>query len=339
MRKILAVLTGISILVVLSCSGGGGVVKLEKGTPAYELAKDISTKLPFFDPDKNNVIVTTKDFKITTGEIFQDMTTNFGNRVSQLKSLGADRLKTIIQQNVDGLVNKKLLLNAAEKANISVTDAQVDSVLQIQYTRAGGEQKFVDFISKNGFNIDFVKSDIKTNLIIQKNLDKQLADAINVPDEDIQKAYNEDKTATVQHILLNTRGKSDAEKQEIHKKMEGILARARKGEDFGKLAKEYSEDPGSKKDGGLYKDFPKGRMVKPFEDAAFSVEPGKISDIVETQYGYHIIKVINRKKETKPFDEVKDKIKADLQRTKKNDAYQNYLQELKTAADYKEVSY
>jgi len=339
MRKILAVLTGISILVVLSCSGGGGVVKLEKGTPAYQLAKDISAKLPFFDPDKNNVIVTTKDFKITTGEVFQDMATNFGNRISQLKSLGADRLKGIIRQNVDGLVNKKLLVNAAEKAHVSVSDAEVDSVLQIQYTRAGGEQKFIDFISKNGFDINFVKSDIKTNLTIQKNLDKQLADAISVPDADIQKAYNEDKTATVRHILLNTRGKTDAEKQKIHKKMEGILARARKGEDFAKLAKEYSEDPGSKKNGGLYKDFPKGRMVKPFEDAAFSVAPGKISDIVETQYGYHIIKVISRKKETKPFDKVKDQIKANLQRTKKNDAYQNYLQKLKTEADYHEVEF
>ncbi len=339
MRKILAVLTGISILVVLSCSGGGGGVKLEKGTPGYQLAKDISAKLPFFDPDKNNVVVTTKDFKITTGEVFQDMATNFGNRVSQLKSLGVDRLKGIIQQNVDGLVTKKLLTNAAEKANIAVSDAEVDSVLQIQYDRAGGEDKFISFITKNGFNIDFVKNDIKSNLIIQKNLDKQLANEITVPDEDIKKAYNEDKTATVQHILLNTRGKSDAEKQEIHKKMEGILARARKGEDFGKLAKEYSDDPGSKKNGGLYEDFPKGRMVKPFEDAAFSVAPGKISDIVETQYGYHIIKVINRKKETKPFDEVKDQIKANLERTKRNEAYQNYLSKLKTEANYSEAEF
>jgi len=339
MRKILALLTGISILVVLSCSGGGGVVKLEKGTPAYQLAKDISAKLPFFDPDKNNVIVSTKDFKITTGEVFQDMSTKFGNRVSQLKSLGADRLKSIIQQNVDALVSKKLLVNAAAKADVVVSDAEVDSVLKIQYTRAGGEQKFIDFISKNGFNIDFVKSDIKTNLTIQKNLDKQLAEAISIPDADIQKAYNEDKTATVQHILLNTRGKSDADKMKIHKKMEGILARARKGEDFGKLAKEYSEDPGSKKSGGLYKDFPKGRMVKPFEDAAFSVPPGKISDIVETQYGYHIIKVISRKKETKPFDQVKDQIKANLQKSKKNEAYQDYLKKLKSEANYSEVKF
>jgi len=184
-----------------------------------------------------------------------------------------------------------------------------------------------------------VKNDIKTNLIIQKNLDEQLAKETKVSDEDVQKAYNEDKTATVQHILLNTRGKSDAEKKEIHKKMEGILARARKGEDFGKLAKEFSEDPGSKKTGGLYKDFPKGRMVKPFEDAAFSVAPGKISDIIETQYGYHIIKVLNRKKETKPFDEVKDQIKANLEKTKRNRAYQDYIEKLKTAANYNEVAF
>jgi parvulin-like peptidyl-prolyl isomerase len=116
-----------------------------------------------------------------------------------------------------------------------------------------------------------------------------------------------------------TQGKNDVEKQRIRKKMEGILARAKKGEDFAKLAQKYTEDPGSKSKGGLYEDFGRGKMVKPFEDAAFSVPVGEISDIVETRYGYHILKVVDRKKETRPYDEVRDEIEKNLKKKQKNE--------------------
>jgi len=112
--------------------------------------------------------------------------------------------------------------------------------------------------------------------------------------------------------------------------MEDVLARAKKGEDFAELAKKYSEDPGSKNKGGIYEDFTRGRMVKPFEDAAFGVPVGEISDIVETRYGYHILKVINRKKETRPLEEVRDQLVKKLESTKKRDAYQNFVEKLKT---------
>jgi parvulin-like peptidyl-prolyl isomerase len=136
-----------------------------------------------------------------------------------------------------------------------------------------------------------------------------------------------------------TQGKSDSEKAEIRKKMEMILDKARKGADFAKLANEYSEDPGSNKNGGLYEDFGKGHMVKPFENEAFSVPIGGISNIFETQFGYHILKVIDRKKEIKPLSEVYDQLKSQLEQQKKNEATVNLLDSLKTAANYAEVEF
>jgi len=117
------------------------------------------------------------------------------------------------------------------------------------------------------------------------------------------------------HILLKfSHNMSEEEKKKVKEKAESILERLKKGEDFAELATAYSEDPGSAKKGGDLGYFQKGKMVKPFEEAAFSLKPGQLSGIVETRFGYHIIKVEDYKEAgTKTFDEVKDSIKAELQ--------------------------
>ena len=142
---------------------------------------------------------------------------------------------------------------------------------------------------------------------LQKNADKL------VTDTDVEQYYNEHKSefeeAKVRHILVGTRAehseddghghsKDDAAKasegltkEQARQKAQGILERARKGEDFAKLAQEFSDDPGSKDKGGLYDFFTRGTMVPEFEKAAFTLKPGEISDLVETEYGYHIVKV------------------------------------------------
>jgi len=329
----------IFLLVVLACSTGGDSTKLKEGTPAYDLAVKISEKLSYFNPQENNPIITTKDFNITTGEVVQTLMDNMGSRASQLVSLDSTRMKSILMQNATNLAEKNLLLKAAKNQNITVPAAEIDSVLNTQYLRLGGKEKYIENLKNNGIEIGYVQTQITEGMTIEKYLDTQLKDETSVSEEDIDKAYNQDKTATVRHILLMTQGKNDSEKVEIRKKMEMILDKARKGADFAKLANEYSEDPGSNKKGGLYEDFGKGQMVKPFEDAAFSVPIGGISNIIETQYGYHILKVIDRKKETKPLNEVHDQLKKQLEQQKKNDAYVKLLDSLKSEANFAEVEF
>ena len=116
-----------------------------------------------------------------------------------------------------------------------------------------------------------------------------------------------------EHILLMTVGKTDAEIEEIHQKAEDVLKQAKKGTNFEELAKKYSEDPGSKDKGGDLGWLMQGQTVPEFEKTAFGLEKGKISDLVKTQYGFHIIKVLDKETaHTKPFDEVKDSIKVPL---------------------------
>jgi peptidyl-prolyl cis-trans isomerase D len=119
----------------------------------------------------------------------------------------------------------------------------------------------------------------------------------------------------VQHILFMTVGKStDAEIEEVKKKAEDVLKQAKKGAKFEDLAKKYSEDPGSKDKGGDLSWITQGQTVPEFEKTAFSLAPGQISDLVKTQYGFHIIKVIEKETaHTKPFEEVKETLRPNLQ--------------------------
>ncbi len=334
MKKFLVFSVLLLALVAVSCSQKTEGYHLEKGSPAYKLAKDLATKIPQLDPEKKTVVARTKYFVITTDEIIQTFYNNLGNQVNQIKNLPDASLKNAIVQNAENLAEKKLLLQAAKQRNISASQQEIDSLLNQQYLRAGSKEKYEQFLQARGYTMDQVRNDIWEALTVQHYLDTVLTAETTVTEEDIQKAYNEDKTATVRHILLSTQGKSEKEKKEIHKKMEEILARARAGEDFAKLAQQYSEDPGSKDKGGLYENFGRGVMVKPFEEAAFNTPIGEISDIIETRYGFHILKVIGRQKETRPLEEVRGEIEKKLKNQKAQAAYQAHLEKLKKEADF-----
>jgi peptidyl-prolyl cis-trans isomerase D len=117
----------------------------------------------------------------------------------------------------------------------------------------------------------------------------------------------------VEHILFMTVGKTDAEVEEVKKRAEDVLQQVKKGGKFEDLAKKYSEDPGSKDKGGDLTWITQGQTVPEFEKTAFSLSPGQVSDLVKTQYGFHIIKVLEKETaHTKPFDQVKDSLRAPL---------------------------
>ncbi|MCX6560372.1 MAG: peptidylprolyl isomerase [Candidatus Aminicenantes bacterium] len=337
MKKTVVLLL-IAALAAVSCSPKKVEgTKLVQGTPAYQLAKDLAAIVPEFDPDKNAVLVTAKGFTVTVGDVVEVIQGTMGNGTAQLKSMPAAQLKPALGRAAVQVGERTLLLAAAAKAKVAVTPEELKKAMDDQYAGSGGETQFLEALKTNGVSLDFVKKTIGDDRLIQKYFETQVFASIKVADEDLKKAYAEDKTATVRHILLLTQDKKDAEKAEIRKKMEGILARAKKGEDFAALATELTEDAGSKQTGGLYEDFPRGKMVKAFEDAAFTVPVGQISDVVETNYGFHIIKVENRKKETAPFEEVKAQLTESLKNRMQAAAYDKLITDLKAAAKFTEV--
>ena len=135
------------------------------------------------------------------------------------------------------------------------------------------------------------------------------------------------------HILVKVEPTAaKKEKAKARKRIQKIEKKLKKGEDFGVLAKKYSEGPSATKGGDLGF-FGRGQMVKPFEEAAFALSPGKVSGIVETKFGYHLIKVTDKKPATAiAFDKVKDKLKNDLKQKSIREKVDKYVKQLKDKA-------
>lgn len=144
----------------------------------------------------------------------------------------------------------------------------------------------------------------------------QLRDNVHISDEQLQAAYRANiqqyqvpNRVHVEHILFMTVGKTDAEVEEIRKKAEDVLKQVRKGGNFQDLAKKYSEDPGTRDKGGDLGWIVQGQTVPEFEKTAFNLQKGQVSDLVKTQYGFHIIKLLDKETaHTKSFEEVKDSL-------------------------------
>jgi len=140
---------------------------------------------------------------------------------------------------------------------------------------------------------------------------------VAVPPADVERAYNNNseqyttpEQVRASHILLKTEGKDDAA---VKAKAEDLLKQAKAGSDFAELAKKHSEDEGSAKNGGDLDYFQRGKMVAEFDQAAFAMQPGQVSDLVKTQYGYHIIKLVDRKPATtRTLAEVREQLNDQL---------------------------
>ena len=167
----------------------------------------------------------------------------------------------------------------------------------------------------------------------------KLRQNVQISDDDLKAKYQREiqqyevpNRVHAEHILFMTVGKPDAEVDEIKKKAEDVLKQFKKGAKFEDLAKKDSEDPGTKDKGGDLGWIVQGQTVPEFEKVAFSLPPGSLSDLVKTQYGFHIIKVLAKETaHTKPFDEVKDSIRAPMMLTKADDEASKVAEQLATA--------
>jgi len=323
----------ILLLVLYACSSKDEGTKIVKDSPQYEFAKILSENLPALDPDSNKVLISTNRFTITTGSVTEALYLNFKNKLDQLRNLSGIRLKKIYSENAELLGKKKMLLYAADDADIKNSDSEIDSILQIEFSKAGGKEKYIEYLTKNDISLEFIIKNIQNSMHIQKYLENAVSHLIEIKDEEVQQKLIKIRYVSVRHILLNTKDNNETEKKNIRKKLESILNMAKQGQKFSELAHKYSEDNGSKENGGLYNNFERGDMVQPFEDIAFSTPIGEISDIFETEFGFHILKVIDRKKDSRSADE----IKAELIKQKQDIEMPKHIEQLKKYFEFKKM--
>ena len=249
-----------------------------------------------------------------------------------------DKLKKDI---LNELVSAELLYQASQKASLGDLSKNVDTELATIKKGFGSDQDFEKALKERGIEIKDLKEDIRKGVYINTYLDKNVFSKLSaVTEAEKKQEYdsNKDKLSvpdevSASHILIKTGEKATPEeKQKAKEKIDALRARAMSGEDFAKLAKENSED-GSASKGGDLGYFGKGQMVKPFEDAAFSLEKGQISPVVETQFGYHIIKVADKKTaHTLTYEEVSNDIEKFLMNKHKRSEVDKITETLKKSA-------
>ena len=300
-------------------------------------------------PSGDSAAVTVNGVKITQAELDKQSDLRFKRVAARGASLPPAFLeqarKQFRQQTLEDLIVERLLDEKVKEAKIEVTDDDVTRQLEKIGSSQNPPLTVEDFkirVEAQGGNFNDVKKQLKQGMSYQKLMEVQWANLPPVTEEEAKKFYTDNEKQfqvpeqiRASHILINIDPNADdpnAAKAKAKVKAEDLLKKIKDGADFAELAKANSDCP-SKAKGGDLDFFTKGQMVAPFENAAFALKPGELSDIVETSYGYHIIKVTDHKDAGQtPFEQAKASLIEQLTEVKRSEAAQKYIESLKSKA-------
>jgi len=250
-----------------------------------------------------------------------------------------------IEQRIRESVLRRLIDDAvvgqkAAASGIKVTQQEIDAKFAEHKKRFRTEQAFADYLKRSSNTEENMKRDLRRN-ILRDRLVEKLSGQAEVPDEDVQKYYDEHLQRFVEkeqvkasRILIRVSPSAAAKDKKKARKLAKKVRRlaAKKGADFAALAKEHSNGPEASR-GGQLNWFSRGRMPPAFDEVAFSLKPGALSKVVETKLGFEVILVSEKKVERqRPFDEVKSNIRNSLVARKRNEKRREVLRTLKTDA-------
>jgi peptidyl-prolyl cis-trans isomerase C len=246
------------------------------------------------------------------------------------------QLDQIRSQVLENLIARELLYQESQKKGIKISEEELNKQLINVKAQFPNEAEFNNALTRMNLTEANIKEKLQRDLALKKLIEDEVAPKVTVSDSDIRAFYENNPETFKQpervkasHILIKVDPKADAsQKAEAQKKIDSVQAKLQKGEDFGALAKEYSEGPTGPKGGDLGY-FTRGQMVKPFEEAAFAMKPGEVSGMVETRFGYHLIKVTDKTPEgTMPYDDVKERLAEFLKQQKIQEEINVYVKRL-----------
>lgn len=227
-------------------------------------------------------------------------------------------------QTLDSMISEELVKQESDKAGIQITDADLEKEMADIKKSFSSEEEFQAALTQYNMTLEKLKADMTVQVQLRKLLEPQ----VKVTDDDVKKYYDENleslktpEQVRASHILVATKEEAET-----------VLADLKKGGDFATIAKEKSQDPGSKEQGGDLDFFSKGMMEEPFEAAAFALKVGELSSVVETSNGFHVIKLTDHKDAVTPtLDEKKEDIRETLVTEQISTLSSTWIQE-KTAA-------
>lgn len=303
-------------------------IETQSESPATKEATDKKTGLEEgVAAEVNNVVITKREMD----KVVKYMEEFHKSHKDQAQNLPADFKKEALER----LIERELLYQEAKKGNAKADTKKIDEVLASFKKQFKTPDELKKYLETEGISEEFIKADIERQLLIQQFLETEFANKIKVSKEEIDaysKEHPESKEDTEQlkasHILIKVDPKaSEKEKKEARKKIEDIQEKIKKGGNFEELAKEYSQCPSASRGGDLGF-FGQGQMVKPFNDAVFKLKPGELSGIVETEFGLHIIKLMEKR----------DAREVQIKQEKVGKATAELLKKLKETAKIKHMS-
>jgi len=241
---------------------------------------------------------------------------------------------------LNNLIDRELLYQESQKMEIKVDSNAVANQLTTIKQRFQSQAEFEMAIKQLNLSEADIQSQITRDMAIRELIDQKVTQKVVVTDEETKAYYDansgkfkQPEQIKARHILIKIDANaSETQKAEARQEIKAIQQKLQNGGDFASLAKEYSQGPSSVKGGDLGF-FGRGQMVKPFEDAAFALKPNETSDIVETQFGYHLIKVEEKKPEaTLAYMEIKDQLSQHLKEQKVDQQAKEYIERLKKDA-------
>ena len=281
----------------------------------------------------NGVIITKKQFE-------KELNIHLERVARQGRQLPDSQLASLKKDILDGLIERELLYQESQKAGIKVKQAAIDEQLADIKKRFPSDDQFKSALAQMNLTEVEVRTQIERGLAIRELIDQKITRKITITDAQTKAYYdgnpqmfNQPEQVKASHILIKVEPEAaETEKTAARKKIETVQQKVKNGDDFAQLAKDYSEGP-SKTRGGDLGYFRRGQMVKPFEDTAFAMQKNEVSDIVETRFGYHLIKVYDKKPAKKlAYADVKEKLTERVKQEEVEKQATQYISQLKKEA-------
>lgn len=250
-----------------------------------------------------------------------------------------EQLPELRKKAVDQAIGAKLLFQEAERRKIAVPDADIDSSVFGMARQLGGMDKLRAQLKRQGLTESVFREQIRRGRRVDMLVAQITADVGEPTEEECREYFEEHRSeyekaerVLAQHILITPKDSSPEAKKAAREKLEEIRARVKAGADFGDEASAHSDCP-SGKNGGSLGWFSRGMMVKEFENAAFDMAVGDVSDIIETQFGFHIIyKTDHEAPAEAEFSDAADSIRDLLLHSRRGDAISEFVSELRKNA-------
>jgi parvulin-like peptidyl-prolyl isomerase len=247
----------------------------------------------------------------------------------------------LLKEALNMIIDEKLMLQEGKKMGFIVDEDSINAAMKDIAQKNGLEEvQLEQMLEREGRSLSSYRNHIRDQILVSKITRFEISNRVKVSDKEInqyyrdhQKEFWEDGRVRARHILfISERSSSETNRKAKLQQAKKVLNEIRKGRDFADLAMEYSEDV-SASDGGDIGFVVRGKMVREFEEAVFSLKPGQISDIVETEYGYHIIKVDEVVSgNTLTLKDAKERVTNVLTVEKQKQGYEDWIEELKKAA-------